>query len=92
MKNYNKLQVSDEKALSFIDPAVHIVDTQVKDSEGKSLLDEQRIREIMKVSENMAAGSVWTRGKYLLIGGVMGALYLAAGGLGYSLGKKDGEA
>jgi hypothetical protein len=41
----------------------------------------------MRVSENMAAGSLWTRGRYLLTGGVIGALYLATGLLCYSIGK-----
>lgn len=92
MKNYEKLQVTDEEALKFIGPAVHVVDNYVIDSNGAHLSDEHRVREIMRVSSDMAAGSVWTKGKYLLIGGIMGAIYLGAGMLGYSFGKKDGEA
>jgi hypothetical protein len=91
MKKYDKLQVSDDEALGFIDPAMYIVDTYVKDMTGKPLEGERRVREIMHTSTNMAAGSIWTIKKYLLIGGILGAAYLAAGLLGYSLGKNEDE-
>jgi hypothetical protein len=87
MSKHDKLQVSDEEALSFIEPAMHIVDSRIRNLNGEPLEDEQRVRAIMRVSENMAAGSLWTRGRYLLTGGVIGALYFATGLLCYSIGK-----
>jgi hypothetical protein len=37
MSKHDKLQVSDEEALSFIEPAMHIVDSRIRNLNGEPL-------------------------------------------------------
>lgn len=72
--HYRKLyDIAEKGKEAFKDLATFVVDNDCKTSLQEPITGVQRDVLISEFSEDMALGSIFTRNKYLLIGGLAGA-------------------
>ena len=69
-KMYKK--VNEEVAAKFKDAAAWIVDNRCTDYDNSQIIGIDRDNLISEFSEDLALGSIITKNKYLLIGGLVG--------------------